>query len=314
MHPRKAITASLLSLSALGRPEYLLRPLQIYLRCKRALQRNKSLFEVVTLPWGTRIIVRPADSIGWSICATGIYDLCVTEIIWRLIGFGETAVDVGANIGYMTSIMAVRAGAKGKVYAFEAHPGVFSDLRKNVGAWGASPAMAEIIACRVAIGNKRGAGFLVVPDAFSTNRGVSSVNAVPERGGRYESEEVELDMLDHLLDKTSEVHMLKIDVEGKELEVLQGAERLIKSGQVRDILFENHANYPNAVTEFLEKRRYKIYDLGKGLSGPVVEPVGSGRVSKRDWEPRNLLATRDETRIARYLATQGWQSLRGRGI
>ena len=49
---------------------------------------------------------------------TGIYDLIVTEILWRLINKGEIAVDVGANIGYMTSLMAAKVASSGKVYSY----------------------------------------------------------------------------------------------------------------------------------------------------------------------------------------------------
>ena len=61
-----------------------------------------------------------------------MYETEVTESLWRLARVGDLAVDVGANIGYMTSILAVKAGARGKINSFEPHPTIFQRLRLNV--------------------------------------------------------------------------------------------------------------------------------------------------------------------------------------
>ena len=105
------------------KPEYIFRPSQGVRRILRRLKpRPRSA--VVELPWKLQLCIRLDDHIGWSIWRTGVYDLCVTEVLWRLIDKGETSVDVGANIGHMTSVMVKRVGASGKVHAYEAHPEV----------------------------------------------------------------------------------------------------------------------------------------------------------------------------------------------
>ena len=55
------------------------------------------------------------------------FDLISCEAIWRLLDEGELALDVGANIGYMTSLMAARLGKNGRVIAFEPHPVLFQE-------------------------------------------------------------------------------------------------------------------------------------------------------------------------------------------
>src|ERR1700682_4087610 len=103
-------------MKAIGRlfkPEYVYRPKQFYLRVVRGFRRETRCVDL-RLPWGTSIYVHPEHHIGRAIWHLGLYDLAVTEALWRLVDSGELAVDIGANIGYMTGVMAVRAGASGR--------------------------------------------------------------------------------------------------------------------------------------------------------------------------------------------------------
>src|ERR687886_1998553 len=101
----------------LDKPEYFFRPTQLIQRLRQHLihKTPSGEFEKIRLPWGVDIRVRPTETIGSSICRLGVYDLTVSEVIWRLLEPGEQAVDVGANIGYMTSLMAARVGKTGNV-------------------------------------------------------------------------------------------------------------------------------------------------------------------------------------------------------
>ena len=54
------------------------------------------------------------------------------EVIEKQIKKGDVILDIGANIGFYTLIMAKLVGEKGKVYAFEADPTNFEILKKNV--------------------------------------------------------------------------------------------------------------------------------------------------------------------------------------
>ena len=62
------------------------------------------------LPWGSLIHVRPDDVIGAKVLKLGLFDLDVCETIARLAVAGDLLLDVGANIGQMTSLMAVCSG------------------------------------------------------------------------------------------------------------------------------------------------------------------------------------------------------------
>src|SRR4051812_45060416 len=91
---------------ALNKPHYVFRPTQLGRRFAGVFRRRTSGPQVVRLPWGLDLNVLPDEAIGASIARTGVFELHVSETIWRLLDRGELAVDVGANIGYMTSLMA----------------------------------------------------------------------------------------------------------------------------------------------------------------------------------------------------------------
>src|SRR5260221_9258636 len=124
-------------------PHYWHNPRQVLVRLRRALRPARPGPETVVLPWGVSIRISKDEFIGRSIWATGVHDLAVSEAIWRTLRPGDTAVDAGANIGYMTGLMALRTGPRGRVLAFEPHPALFDSLRYNASLLDAFPAACK---------------------------------------------------------------------------------------------------------------------------------------------------------------------------
>ena len=142
----------------LNKPYYLFRPTQIARRTLRALKRQDgNEREEVRLPWGLNITINSSERMGSAIARSGVYDLCVCEAIYRLADPGELAVDVGANIGQMTSVMAARVRDSGKVLAFEPHPETFAELRENVNRWEGRPGIAPIVLHEMGLSDHAGA-------------------------------------------------------------------------------------------------------------------------------------------------------------
>src|SRR5579862_7266786 len=96
------------------KPEYLWRPSQIVRRL--AFKPSNDVIPL-PLPWGCEISARSAEVIGRSIATQGVYDLPVTEAIMRLAEPGGASLDVGANIGYMSLVLARSVGPRGRVLA-----------------------------------------------------------------------------------------------------------------------------------------------------------------------------------------------------
>jgi hypothetical protein len=121
----------------INRPEYIFRPFQIYQRIFNQGYSSTNNLKDVVLPWGLNIkfSILTNDTLGKALLKFGIYDLSLTEVIWRLIEPNETAIDIGANVGYVTSLMSVKVGRAGRVWCFEPNPEVYEELTINVSNW-----------------------------------------------------------------------------------------------------------------------------------------------------------------------------------
>jgi FkbM family methyltransferase len=253
----------------------------------------------VTLPWGAPIRVRTDDAIGRVVLTLGVLDLPVSETLLRLADPGEVAADVGANIGCMTAALARAVGRDGVVWAFEPHPGLFEELRSNVSRWGD---VATIKLERVALSSTTGQIAFETPDGFEANRGLGRVATEEAPAGLL----VEATTLDSLFADARPPEVVKIDVEGHELAVLQGGAALFSSRRVRDCVFEEHGTYPTPATRFLEERGYRILDIGRSLLRVVLRSPGPDRSR---WEARSFLATLDPGRAEARLGARGWRAL-----
>jgi FkbM family methyltransferase len=290
-----------------SKPQYVLHPARAVRRAWRLVSSPPAEGppSVARLPWGLDLHVREADAIGYSILVGRVFDPCVTEALHRLIDPGETVLDAGANVGYMTSLAAVRAGPSGRVLSFEPHPDVFALLERNVASWSGRSDVATVEPRRVALSDRAGRGRLLAGEAFAANMGLATLT-----NGSHDDEahsyEVELQRLDELLDGVA-VGVLKIDVEGHEAGVLRGASGLLERRLVRDIVFEDHDTYPSEATELVESAGYHLVCLDNDLRGLVLRtPQERGEVSA--WPGPSYLATTEPARSLVRLAARGWRT------
>jgi len=135
---------------------------------------------------------------------------------------GDIVVDVGANIGYYSLLSAAAVGINGYVYAIEAHPKTFSYLQRNINF----NTFKNIQCFHTALGNKSG-------EIKFSNKDSDDLNQVDSDG----EISVPIIRLDDLPIHNSRIHLLKIDVEGYEKFVLEGAACLLNKTDV--ILFES---------------------------------------------------------------------------
>jgi hypothetical protein len=103
--------------------------------------------------------------------------------------------------------------------------------------------------------------------------------------------------------------VLKLDVEGHELEALRGAARSLESRRIRHILFEDHGGAGSEVVRLLGAAGYRVFSVGWSMRGPELVPAeesGAGRA----WEAPNFLATLDAGFAVQSCAPRGWSVLR----
>ena len=133
-----ALQTSELLAAITRKPVYVWRPDHIVRRITRATQNTLDL--VVTLPWGAQLCVERLDFTAAGIIRANVHEPAVTEVMWRLTNHTDLALDIGANVGYFTSLLARRAR---RVIAFEPHPRTAQRLRMNAERWLGSVTVQE---------------------------------------------------------------------------------------------------------------------------------------------------------------------------
>jgi FkbM family methyltransferase len=289
-------------LANLARPHYVFRPAQAIRRVATDFQAPAGEREFL-LPWGAAITCDPSECVGLGIMRRGVYDLLVCETLLRLSDVGETALDVGANFGQMTSLLAYSVGRSGRVIAFEPHPVVFSRLARNARNWALAPSRQHIDLRQVGLSDVDGAATLST-DVFEINQGSASLEPLSSERGAKNEHRVRVERLDHAIGGEDSVGVMKLDVEGHEIHALAGARALLASGRIRDIVFEERDQPPTAVTRLLQAHGYAVLQIAERLRGPAVGPLGELRVAA--GEDPSFLATREPERAIERLRTRGW--------
>jgi len=246
--------------------------------------------------------VHTNENIGFDVFLYGIFDKIVPEAIARLIEEGDYAIEVGANIGQNCSLMAARVGPGGRVLAFEPHPEIFRELQENVALW-SKLKMAPLQLENVALGRAEGEAWLANGTEFHRNRGSASLCG--EKQGGEGSFKVPVRRLDDYMKQIPKVGVCKIDVEGYELAVLEGAAETLTRGAIRDIIFEDVNPQPSAVARLLSSHGFHLFQLREQWLKPGLVALEQAPTSPRGFS-YNYLATREPTRAVRRFRTPGW--------
>ncbi len=298
------------SASGLLKPCYLFAPATLLRRVLLRIGSPRSGMAQVDLPWGGRIEVSLSDQIGSEIFKQRIFDLAVSECAWRILSPGDHVIDAGANIGYMTMLFAAKIGRAGSVHAFEPHPTVGATLEANVRQMAEGGRCGDVIIHSHALGATRGVAELFESDYFATNQGTASIANVPSEGHASQSHSVEVETLDELFPRES-FALLKIDVEGFEMEVLNGARELLKERRIANLIYEDHHSGRSGLSGTLIAHGFSVFAIGHGAFGPKLLPAASTNAIDSTWESASFLATHDPVGVSKVMRSKGWQVLRG---
>ncbi len=169
-----------------------------------------------------RFLANPNDTyIGRALIDYGEFSELESQILLQLLPGGGTAVEVGANVGAHTVALARKAGPTGRIYAYEPQPVIFQNLCANLALNGLTNVYPYNQACGAEADNMR---FPDINYGVKGNFGGVSLEMLPDVETGMMIDIIPLDSL-----RLRRCDLLKIDAEGMEQPVLDGAEALIKS-------------------------------------------------------------------------------------
>ena len=188
--------------------------------------------------WAGKMFLHPNDAFRLSIY--GIHGTHDFKIIKNNVKDGDNVIDLGANIGYFTLILAKLVGPTGKVFAFEPDPRNLALLKKNV----EYNNYKNVIIVPKAVSNVNDKCTLYTGQkTFGQNKIYKPKNTKIQKFIPIDSETVRLDdffKTNGLLDKIS---FIKMDVEGAEFLALSGMKEILKLNKNIKIFTEAEISY-----------------------------------------------------------------------
>jgi FkbM family methyltransferase len=230
---------------------------------------------------GFRFLARPHEYPYMKGLLQRDCDTPTFEAYRRLLRDGDTCVDVGAHVGRYAVFPARLVGESGRVYALEPNEETFWALKANI----ALNRCVNISAHQLGLAARPGRAQLhLYEPQFSSWSSLNPHPMVRPDGSRCVpsgAAEVEIDTLDNFARRMgiTQIDLLKLDVEGVELDVLSGASELLAAGAVRHICFEisevplaGSGHTVQDVMEFFLSRGFSIYTFERtrgAFSGPL---------------------------------------------
>lgn len=225
---------------------------------------------------GRKFLLQFPRDRGWErLYFARTFETGTTELLGRLLRPSDVTFDVGANIGWYTTLFAAQC-PRGRCHAFEPEPEIFEELARNCALNG----IAERVKLNnLGLGATGGATtiyrFAGVPHGHTS---LSSQVGADARGVGCRITTVDEYCVQRGLKR---VDLIKVDVEGAELGVLQGAQSLLASGQSPIWVFE--VNYltsrafgyapPDLFRHLSEREAFRFFRVVQG--GGRVLPMRS---------------------------------------
>ncbi|MFC1850233.1 FkbM family methyltransferase [candidate division CSSED10-310 bacterium] len=274
---------------AFKRRLYRLHPRSIYWRHHLRTRPDEPL--TATIDHDLKARVWPGDVLGESLYVRGYFEQQETKFVKQILKPGMVFIDVGANMGYYSLLAAKLVGQAGQVHSFEPNPRMFQELTYNVELNGFS----NISLNSQALADKPGQARLSRYDKGEEVYCSLSNSSYP--GAEIIGyDDVSVQTLDNYINKNGidKVDLIKIDVEGAELMVLQGAQNLLSDSRKLIVMLEfdqrlcDAFDYTvNDILQTLEEYDFKVYTLSDGLFEHVSETTDIHRLCSVNFAATN---------------------------
>lgn len=184
------------------------------------LQNNK--IKIVKIPLNSRLKVYSKDTyLGLFLSVKKSYEPIQTKLLLEELKEGNNFFDVGANVGYYSVLASKKVGASGKVFSFEPDKENLALLHENV----MLNELNNIKVFDLALGITEG---LIDFKSSKNHKGISAVTVSEEERGDYKVNITTLDSF-VLQNSITNIDFIKIDVEGYEMNVLNGGKNVLSN-------------------------------------------------------------------------------------
>lgn len=222
------------------------------------------------------------EGIDFSIYLLGAFEPGTQKTLRQLIRAGDTVFDIGANIGAHTLGIAESVGGSGKVYAFEPADFAFAKLKRNLAL---NPEL-QACTCPQQIQLSANENEILEQKIYASWPLGRDATVHPKHRGRLvSSEHARVETLDHFVSREGihRLDLIKMDVDGHELPVLQGARETLRRFQptlVMEMSPYIHAELHHSFQEFVELLKQAGYSLRNADSGQPV-PLDADQLNRR---------------------------------
>lgn len=222
----------------------------------------------------------------------GVYERSTTRALARIARPDMIAIDIGANIGAQALPLARQVGPKGRVIAIEPADSAIARLRDNCAL---NPEFeARVTLVHRALG---AAGDRPAENYFASWPLATTVNAHPVHQGKPERSSAAASTLDDLIEELglARVDLIKLDVDGNELPVMNGASATLGRHQpvivfeLAPYLLEARGDSPSALPQLFVDRGYHLYD--EDTFAPLPTDHEALRRSIPSGGSRNVIAS-----------------------
>ena len=223
LHPRKLILRAFFFAFAVARAAGLTRPLRRLFGSlvSEILLRVSSPAHSPLDIRGHRMMLSAPGRYPPVAMTIGNYEKQTTTLFERILKSGMVVIDVGAHVGYFSLLAARHVGPKGKVFAFEPDPINYDLLLQNTKL----NSYTNISVINAAVADSKGRRTLI-QSSLDSGRQSTYHHGLPESG----SIDVDTWSLDDFLATKNwpVIDLVKVDVEGAELDVLNGMNGLLE--------------------------------------------------------------------------------------
>ena len=210
----------------------------------------------------------------------GYYEKNETELFKKIVKKGMVILDIGANIGYYTLLAARLIGAEGKVYAFEPDPYNFSLLNKNVKINGYN----NVTTVQKAVFSQSGKMQLFLDKNNLGGHSLSKANV--NKSNSTSTEVTSID--DYFINSKQKIDLVKMDVQGLEMKVIEGMDNVIKENKEIQIILEfwpwglqNAGSSSPTLLNKLGEYGFTLYDIEPHLKPVSVDALLSSCTGKK---------------------------------